>query len=80
MSVTADGDVYLGADKVPLERLTTAVHEERRRNPDKGIFLKADQRARYGDARAHDGGHPPRRRRGRADRHRREQRKKEGGK
>ena len=51
VSVTAAGDFYLGADKIPLERLTTAVQEERRRNPDKGIFLKADQRGRYGDAR-----------------------------
>ena len=52
VSVTAAGEVFLGADKVALERLTTAVQEERRRNPDKGIFLKADQRARYGAARA----------------------------
>jgi biopolymer transport protein TolR len=51
VSVTAAGEVYLGADKIALERLTTAVQEERRRNPDKGIFLKADHRARYGAAR-----------------------------
>jgi biopolymer transport protein TolR len=52
VSVTAGGDIYLGADKIALERLTTAVEEERRRTPDKGIFLKADRRARYGVARA----------------------------
>jgi biopolymer transport protein ExbD/biopolymer transport protein TolR len=51
VSVTAEGDVYLGADKIPIERLTTAVRDERRRNPDKGVFLKADGRARYGAAR-----------------------------
>ena len=51
VSVTAEGDVFLNADKIPIDRLTTAVQEERRRNPDKGIFLKADQRARYGAAR-----------------------------
>jgi biopolymer transport protein ExbD/biopolymer transport protein TolR len=51
VSVTADGDVYLGADKIALDRLTAAVRDERRRNPDKGIFLKADHRARYGVAR-----------------------------
>jgi biopolymer transport protein ExbD len=51
VSVTADGDVYLGADKIALDRLATAVQEERRRNPDKGIFLKADRRAKYGVAR-----------------------------
>jgi biopolymer transport protein ExbD len=51
VSVTAAGDVYLNADKIALERLTTTVQEERRRNPDKGIFLKADRRARYGTTR-----------------------------
>jgi biopolymer transport protein ExbD/biopolymer transport protein TolR len=51
VSVTAEGDIYLGADKIALERLTSAVQDERRRNPDKGIFLKADHRARYGAAR-----------------------------
>jgi biopolymer transport protein TolR len=52
VSITAAGEVFLGADKVSIERLATAVQEERRRNPDKGIFLKADHRARYGAARA----------------------------
>jgi biopolymer transport protein ExbD/biopolymer transport protein TolR len=52
VSVTSGGDIYLNADKIALEKLTTAVAEERRRNPDKGIFLKADHRARYGTARA----------------------------
>jgi biopolymer transport protein TolR len=52
VSVTAAGLVYLGADEIPLSRLTTAVQDERRRTPDKGIFLKADHRARYGAARA----------------------------
>ena len=51
VSVTAEGDVYLAADKIPLERLTAAVQDERRRNPVKGVFLKADHRARYGAAR-----------------------------
>jgi biopolymer transport protein TolR len=51
VSVNAAGDVYLNADKVPLEGLTAAVQEERRRHPDKGLFLKADHRIRYGTAR-----------------------------
>jgi biopolymer transport protein ExbD len=51
VSVTAAGEIFLGADEVPLARLTAAVQEERRRTPDKGIFLKADHRAKYGDAR-----------------------------
>jgi biopolymer transport protein ExbD/biopolymer transport protein TolR len=52
VSINASGDIYLNADKVPLDKLTAAVQEERRRNADKGIFLKADHRIRYGTARA----------------------------
>ena len=52
VSINAAGDVYVNADKVSLQALTTAVAEERRRYPDKGIFLKADHRIRYGAARA----------------------------
>ncbi len=51
VSVTASGDVYLGADKIAVEKLTAAIADERRRAPDKGIYLKADHRARYGAAR-----------------------------
>jgi biopolymer transport protein ExbD/biopolymer transport protein TolR len=51
VSINAAGDVYVNADKVPLERLGAAVQEERRRAPDRGIFLKADARLHYGAAR-----------------------------
>jgi biopolymer transport protein ExbD len=51
VSINASGDVYVNADKVPLGQLTAAVQEERRRYPDKGVFLKADHRIRYGTAR-----------------------------
>ncbi len=52
VSINASGEVYVNADKVPLERLGEAVQEERRRYPDKGIFVKADHRIHYGTARA----------------------------
>jgi biopolymer transport protein TolR len=52
VSINATGEIYVNADKVPLERLGAAVQEERRRFPDKGIFVKADHRIRYGTARA----------------------------
>ncbi len=52
VSINASGEVYVNADKVPLEQLGAAVQEERRRYPDKGIFVKADHRIRYGTARA----------------------------
>ncbi len=52
VSINASGDVYVNADKVPPGELTAAVAEERRRYPDKGVFVKADRRIRYGAARA----------------------------
>jgi biopolymer transport protein TolR len=52
VSINAGGYVYLNADKVSIEKLTASVQEERRRYPDKGVFLKADHRIRYGTARA----------------------------
>jgi biopolymer transport protein ExbD/biopolymer transport protein TolR len=51
VSINSSGDIYLNADKVEIEKLTASVQEERRRYPDKGIFLKADHRIRYGTAR-----------------------------
>jgi biopolymer transport protein TolR len=51
VSINASGDVYLNADKVPLAGLGAAVAEERRRYPEKGVFVKADRRIRYGTAR-----------------------------
>ena len=71
VSINASGDVYVNADKVPIDRLTASVQEERRRYPDKGVFLKADHRIRYGTGPRRHGGDPRRGRRGRADRHRR---------
>jgi biopolymer transport protein TolR len=52
VSINASGDVYLDADKIAVDKLTGAVEEERRRHPDKGVFLKADHRIHYGVARA----------------------------
>ena len=52
VSINAAGDLYLNADKLPVGGLEAAVQEERRRHPDKGVFLKADHRIKYGVARA----------------------------
>jgi biopolymer transport protein ExbD len=51
VSINKNGDVFVNADKVPAERLTAAIAAERRRTPDKGVFLKADYRIDYGRAR-----------------------------
>ncbi|HVR60634.1 MAG TPA: biopolymer transporter ExbD, partial [Polyangia bacterium] len=51
VSITKAGEIFVNADKVPAERLGAAVAAERRRTPDKGVFLKADHRIEYGQAR-----------------------------
>src|SRR5579872_1653450 len=51
VSINQAGEVFVNADKVPAEGLTAAVTAERRRTPDKGVFLKADHRIDYGVAR-----------------------------
>ena len=51
VSITRAGAVYVGADLVPLDKVGAAIQEEKRRHPDKGVFLKADQGLEYGQAR-----------------------------
>lgn len=51
VAVTRRGEIYVGSALVPLDRLGDAVAAERRRHPDKGIFLKGDARLDYGQAR-----------------------------
>jgi biopolymer transport protein TolR len=51
VAITQWGDIYVGSDQVTLERVGEAVATERRRHPDKGIFLKGDARLGYGKAR-----------------------------
>ncbi len=51
VAITHLGQIYVGSDQVPLERLVDAIAGERRRHPDKGIFLKGDGRLDYGQAR-----------------------------
>ena len=52
VSINASGDLYVNADTIAIEKLTASVQEERRRHPDKGVFLKADHRIKYGVARS----------------------------
>jgi biopolymer transport protein TolR len=57
VSIALDGggsnaaSVYVGADRVSLDKLGDNIQEEKRRHPDKGVFLKADERLEYGQAR-----------------------------
>jgi len=51
VAITHLGEIYLGSDRVPLEGLGDAVAQERRRHPDKTIFLKGDARIEFAAAR-----------------------------
>ena len=51
VAITHAGELYVGSDRVSPERLGEAVLAERRRHPDKLIFLKGDTRLNYGQAR-----------------------------
>ena len=51
VAITQRGEVYLGRDPVALDALGGAVAAERRRHPDKQLFLKGDTRIEYGTAR-----------------------------
>jgi biopolymer transport protein ExbD len=49
VAVTADKRLYLGSTRLNrVEDLARAILTERRRAPEKGIFVKADARAPYG--------------------------------
>jgi biopolymer transport protein TolR len=51
VAVTHRGEVYLGSARMEEARLAEAVLAEKRRHPDRGIFLKGDARIDYGQAR-----------------------------
>ena len=51
VSIAQDGAVYVGPDLVAQHRLGVAIQEEKRRYPDKAVFLRADERLEYGQAR-----------------------------
>lgn len=52
ISVTQDARMYVGTNRIPrAEDVGRAVSAERRRSPDKSIFLKGDARAPFGAVR-----------------------------
>jgi biopolymer transport protein ExbD/biopolymer transport protein TolR len=48
VSVTRDGTVYLGSDRIDVDSLTTKVKDRLTNKPDKRVYVKADMRAHYG--------------------------------
>jgi biopolymer transport protein TolR len=48
VSITRDGIVYLGSDKIDVDSLTTKVRDRLANKPDKRVYVKSDRRARFG--------------------------------
>jgi biopolymer transport protein TolR len=48
VSITRDGAVYFGSDKVAVDSLTGKVKDRLANKADKRVYVKADMRARYG--------------------------------
>jgi biopolymer transport protein TolR len=51
VAITHRGEIYVGSERVTLDALGNAVLVERRRHPDKTIFLKGDTRLDFSAAR-----------------------------
>ncbi|MGA9973203.1 MAG: biopolymer transporter ExbD, partial [Candidatus Sulfotelmatobacter sp.] len=49
VSVMRDGTVYFGADKVPVDSLTSKVRDRLTNRTNKEVYLKADARTHYGN-------------------------------
>jgi biopolymer transport protein TolR len=48
ISITKDGAIYLGSNKVTPEEVTVQVREKLEKKTSKQVFVKADARAHYG--------------------------------
>ena len=48
VAVTRDGKIFLGGDQVQPDDLGPKITAKQEKNPDKTVFLRADNRARYG--------------------------------
>jgi len=48
VSITRDGMVYLGSDRIDVDTLTNKVKDRLANKPDKRVYVKADMRTRFG--------------------------------
>jgi biopolymer transport protein TolR len=48
VSVTRDGQVYFGSDRITIDALTTKVKDRLANAQNKRVYVKADMRARFG--------------------------------
>lgn len=51
VSITAKGEIFIDRTKITLDRIPEKIEAEKRKSPDKGVYIKADGRIRYGQAR-----------------------------
>lgn len=52
VSVTKTKEIYVGSKKVALDQLQPVLEEEKRRHPEKTLFVKADALTTWGTARS----------------------------
>jgi biopolymer transport protein TolR len=48
VSITRDGNVYFGSERITIDNLTTKVKDRLANKADKRVYVKADMRARFG--------------------------------
>ncbi len=48
VAVTRDGKIYLGADQIAIEAMGGTISDKLSKNPEKKVYLRADNRAMYG--------------------------------
>jgi len=48
VSITRNGEVFFGSEKISVDNLTTKVKDRLVNRPDKRVYVKADMRARFG--------------------------------
>jgi biopolymer transport protein ExbD/biopolymer transport protein TolR len=49
LAITRDGKIYLGADTITMDKITTLVKDRVADKLDKTVYVKSDARAKYGD-------------------------------
>jgi len=49
LAVTRDGQMYLGSTRIQLDEITSKVKDLISNRLDKTVFVRSDQRAKYGD-------------------------------
>ena len=48
VAVTRDGKIYLGGDQIAVDAMGTTIADKLSKNPEKKVYLRADNRAMYG--------------------------------